>query len=165
MTVLYSIMETTEETVCSAVFRIAVQLPHVWPELPAVWFAQAVEPFERAFIKLQRNNYNYVVWKFNLQQAADVEDIITKPPLQEPYERLKAELLRRFSTSRKQRVIQLHSHEEMGDREVWSLAQDVPNNFPRNIWGSRLPPHLQAIITGQTEDSLFSASHIADTIF
>jgi len=39
MTVLYSIMETTEETVCSAVFRIAVQLPHVWPELPAVWFA------------------------------------------------------------------------------------------------------------------------------
>jgi len=80
-----------------------------------------------------------------------VEDIITTPPQQEPYDRLKAELLTRFSSSREQRVRQLHSHEEMGDREVWSLAQDVPNDLLRNILDIRLPLHVQAIISGQTE--------------
>jgi len=34
-----------------------------------------------------------------------------------------------FSTSREQRVGQLLSHDEMGDREVWNLAPDVPDDF------------------------------------
>jgi hypothetical protein len=38
-----------------------------------------------------------VVAKLNQQQAAEVEDIITSPPEHEPYDQLKAELLRRLS--------------------------------------------------------------------
>jgi hypothetical protein len=66
---------------------------------------------------------------------------------------------------------QLLSHEEMGDRQpsqflrhLKSLAPDVPVDFLLTIWASRLPPHVQAILAGQTEGSLDSASHLADKI-
>jgi hypothetical protein len=68
-------------------------------------------------------------------------------------------------------VRQLLSHEEMGDRKpsqflrhLKGLAPDVPDNFLRTIWASRLPPHVQAILAGQTKGSLDSASHLADRI-
>jgi hypothetical protein len=76
-----------------------------------------------------------------------------------------------LSTSREQHVKQLLSHEEMGDRKqslfLWhlkSLAPDVPNDFLSTIWASRLPPHVQAILAGQTEGSFDSASNLADRI-
>jgi hypothetical protein len=111
------------------------------------------------------------VSQLNPQQAAEVEDIIITPPEQEPYDRLKSELVRRLSTSREQRVRQLLSHEEMGDRKpsqflrhLKGLAPDVPDDFLRTIWASRLPPHVQVILAGQTEGSLDSTSQLADRI-
>jgi hypothetical protein len=79
--------------------------------------------------------------------------------------------VKRLSTSRQQRVRQLLSHEEMGDgkpsqflQHLNGLAPLVPDDFLRTIWDSRLPPHVQAILAGQTEGSLDSASHLADRI-
>jgi hypothetical protein len=111
------------------------------------------------------------VSQLHQQHAAEVEDIITAPPEHEPYDRLKAQLVRRLSTSREKRVRQLLSHEEMGDRKpsqflrhLKGLAPDVPDDFLRTIWTSRLPQHVQAIRAGHTEGSLDSASHLADRI-
>jgi len=164
-------MDTKDETVNSAVYRVSVRLPPFWPDRPAVWFAQADSQFELAAITRQRTKFNYVVSQLNQQQAAEVEDIIISPPELGPYDRLKAELVRRLSTSREQRVRQLLSHEEMGDRKpsqfLWhlkNLAPDVHDDFLRTIWASRLPPHVQAILAGQTEGSLDSTSHLADRI-
>ena len=79
--------------------------------------------------------------------------------------------MRRLSTSRERRVRLLLSHEEMGDRKpsqflrhLKSLAPDVPDDFLRTIWASRLPPHVEAILAGQTEGRLDSASYLADRI-
>jgi hypothetical protein len=59
----------------------------------------------------------------------------------------------------------------MGDRKpsqflrhLKGLAPDVPDDFLRTIWASRLPPHVQAILAGQTEGSLDAASRLADRI-
>jgi len=107
----------------------------------------------------------------NQWQAAEVEDIIISPPEQDPYDQIKAELVRRLSTSREQCVRQLLPHEEMGDwkpsqflRHLKSLAPDIPDDFLHTIWASRLLPHMQAILAGQTEGSLDSTSHLADRI-
>ena len=151
---LYSMMDTTDETVSSAVTRAAGRLPPYCPDRPAIWFAQAEAQFELASIKRQRTQFNYVVSQLNQQQASVMEDFITSPQGQEPYDRLKTELVRRLSTSRKQRLRQSLSREEMGDREVWSLAPDVPDDFLRTICASRLPPHVKAILVGQTVGSL-----------
>jgi len=113
-------MDTTDETVSSAVYRFAVRLPPIWPDRPAVWFAQAKAQFELASIKIQRTKFNYVVSLLNQHQAADVEVIISSAPVHEPSNRLKAELVRRFSISLEEYVRQLLSHDEMGEWEVWS---------------------------------------------
>ena len=52
----------------------------------------------------QRTMFNYVVSKLKQQQATEVKDIITTTMQQEPNDRLKAELLHRYTTSREQRV-------------------------------------------------------------
>jgi hypothetical protein len=52
----------------------------------------------------------------------------------------------------------------MGYRDVSYMPSDVADNILRTIWVSRLPPHVQAILAGQTEGNLDSASHLADRI-
>jgi len=86
------------------VYRVAVCLQPFWTDRSGIWFAQAEAQFELAAITRQRTKLNYVVSQLNQQQAAEVEDIIISPPEHEPYDRLKAELMRRLSTSREQRV-------------------------------------------------------------
>jgi hypothetical protein len=136
-------MTDQNNEVSSVVYRVAVRLPPFWPGRPAVWFGQAEAQFELADIPQPRTKFKYVVSQLNQQLAAEVEDIIIAPPDHEPYNRLKAELVRRLSTSREQRVRQLLSHEEMGDRKpsqflrhLKGLAPDVPNDFLRTIWAS-----------------------------
>ena len=153
--------EISEDTQGAALYSVTLRLPSFWPDRPALCFAQAEAQFELASITRQKTKFSYVVSQLHQQHAAEVEDIITSPPEEEPYDRLKAELVRRLSTSREQRVRQLLSHEEMGDRKpsqflrhLKALAPDVPDDFLRTIWASRLPPHVQAILAGQTEGSL-----------
>jgi hypothetical protein len=107
-----------------------------------------------AYITRQHTKNNYVVSQLNQQQAAKVEDIINSPPEQEPFERLNAVLVRLLSTSRIQRVRQHLSHEEMGDRDVWSLAPQVLKDFLRTIWASPLRTFVQVILAGQTVGSV-----------
>jgi len=99
--------EIREQTSGLEVCRVAVRLPPFWADRHAIWFAQAESQFELAAITRQRTKFNYVVSQLNQQQGSEVENIITAPPEREPYDRLKAELIHRLSTSREQRVRQL----------------------------------------------------------
>jgi hypothetical protein len=100
-----------------------------------------------------------------------VEDIITSPPERDPYTTLRNELVRRLSPSREQRIHQLLTLEEMGDRKpsqflrhLRSLTPDVSNDLIRSIWSSRLPPNVRAILACQPEGDLDAAGRCADRI-
>jgi len=154
-----------------AVHGVTMRLPIFRPERPAVWFPQVEAQFELSSVTRQKTNFNYVVAQLNQQQAAEFEDIIIAPPEQDPYDQLKAELIRRLSTSPEQRVRLLLSREELGDRKpsqflrhLKSLAPDVPADFLSIIWANRLPPHVQAILSGRPDDKLESAALLADKI-
>jgi hypothetical protein len=142
-------MDPAEETHSPELYRVSVRLQPFWPERPIVWFGQAEAQFELASITRQRTKFNYVVFQLNPQQPAEVEDLIASPPEHEPYDRLKAELVRRLSTSREQRVRRLLSHEEMGDRKT--------SQFLRHL-------KTLAFLAGHTEGSLDSASQLVDKI-
>ena len=49
-------------------------------------------------------------------------------------------------------------------RHLKGLTPDVPDDFFRTSWVCRLPPHVQALLVGQTEGILDSGSHLADRI-
>jgi hypothetical protein len=117
--------EPADDSLGATLYRVAVRLPPFWPDRPVLWYAQAEAQFDLAGITSQRTKFNYVVSQVHQQNAAKVEDIITAPPEHEPYDRLKAELVRRLSTSREKRVRQLLSHEEMGGRN--------PSQFLRHL--------------------------------
>jgi hypothetical protein len=66
-TTLYSMMDSTDETVSSAVTRAAARFPYYCPDGPAIWFAQAEAQFELASITYQRIKFNYVESQLNQQ--------------------------------------------------------------------------------------------------
>ena len=106
------------------------------------------------------------------QHAAEVEDVITDPPSEQKYEKLKTELIKRLSASREKRVKQLLMHEELGDRKpsqflrhLQTLAGPaVPKDFLRTLWSSRLPHNIQTVIATQTDSSLEAVADLADKV-
>jgi hypothetical protein len=139
-----------------------MRFPPFWLERPAVWFAQAEAQFFHAGIYSEKSKFFHVISQLDQRCAAELEDI-TAPPEQSPYITLKAELVRRQTPAREQRIRQLLTHEEIGDRKpsqllrhLRSLVPDVPDDFLRPIWASRLPPNIQAILAFQPESSLDS---------
>jgi hypothetical protein len=98
-----------------------------------VCFTQAEVQFSLAGISKERRKFYHIISQLDNKYTAEVENIITSPPHQEPYTALKTELLNRLSPTREQRARQIIMHEEMGDRKppqflrhLKILAPDLP---------------------------------------
>lgn len=153
-------------------FRVGVRIPPFWPEKPGIWFAQIEGQFALSRITDDSTKFYYVISQLNYQYAAEVEDVITNPPKANRYEKLKSELIKRLSVSRENKVKQLLMHEELGDRKpsqflrhLQNLAgPQIPEDFLRTIWASRLPGSMQAIIASQATQQLDTLADLADRI-
>lgn len=153
--------------------RVAVKLPTFWTDKPAIWFAQVEAQFEIANIVGDTTKYNYVVGHLDQKMAGEVEDLITNPPVEDKYEKLKEALIQRLSISQEKRVRQLLSDEELGDRKpsqflrhLRSLAGTAlsDDNIIRQLWLRRLPQQAQAILAAQADLSLDKVAELADKI-
>lgn len=159
----------SEPKVC----RVAVKLPTFWADKPAIWFAQVEAQFEIANIVGDTTKYNYIVGHLDQRMAGEVEDLITNPPAEEKYIKLKDALIQRLSISQEKRVRQLLSDEELGDRKpsqflrhLRSLAGTVlsDDNIIRQLWLRRLPQQVQAILAAQADLDLDKVAELADKI-
>jgi hypothetical protein len=100
-----------------------------------------------------------------------VDDIINSPPQQNLYTTLKTELIKRLCPSKDQRTRQLFTLEELGVRKpsqflrhLKSLAPDIPDDYLRILWTSRLPTDIRTILAWLPEGGLESAALCADRI-
>jgi hypothetical protein len=80
------------------------EISRVAVRLPPFWFARAEAQFSLAGISSERTKFHYVISQLDQRYIAEVEDTITSPPQQDPYTKLKTELLKRLSLSREQRA-------------------------------------------------------------
>lgn len=159
-------------TISSELFRVGIRVPPFWPEEPEIWFAQVEGQFAVSNITSDVTKFNYVIGQLDHQYSKEVKDIIINPPATEKYEKLKAELIKRLSASREKQMKQLLMHEELGDRRpsqflrhLQSLAgPNVPDDFIKTIWTSRLPRSVQTVIAAQPTASLEVLSDLADRI-
>lgn len=156
----------------SEVLRVGVRIPPFWPEEPALWFAQVESQFVLSKITSDETKFYYLVSQLDHRYAAEVKDVITKPPLTDKYTKLKSELIKRLSASQEKRVKQLLMHEELGDRKpsqflrhLQSLAgPSVPEEFLSTIWSSRLPTNIQTVIASQVDLNLDKLADLADKV-
>ena len=116
--------------------------------------------------------FYYVISQLDNKYAAEVEDVITKPPPTGRYRRIKAELIRHLSLSEEQHIHQLLVHEEMGD---WRLTQflfhlltlaglSVPSDFLYSSWTNCLLPNIQAIIAMQAQVASDNVAQLVNKI-
>lgn len=167
---LYSRLKTEN---AAEVCRVAVKLPPFWPDRVTAWFAQAEAQFHLAGINTDVTMYSHILTQIDQRIAGEVEDILTNPPAEGKYEKLKAALINRLSASEDQRMRRLISDEELGERRpsqflrhLRSLAGTTVScdKILRQLWLRRLPQHVQAILAAQVNLDLDMLAEIADKI-
>lgn len=156
----------------SAISAVGVKIPPFWAEEPALWFAQLEGQFNLANIVTDSTKFYHVVSNLEHRYAAEVKDIITKPPAIEKYEKLKSELIYRLSVSKDRRVEELVSQAELGNRKPSQFLRhlrdlagtDLSDDFLRSMWAKRLPTHVQAVIATMSDASLDKVAALADKV-
>lgn len=151
--------------------HVGVRVPPFWPEEPEIWFSQVEGQFAISGITSDATQFNYVTGHLDQQYSKEVKDVIIDPPVENKYERPKFELMKRLTASKKKKVQKLLMHEELGDRKpsqflkhLQSLAgSEVPGDFIRTIWSSRLSSNIQALIASQVSTTLEALADLADT--
>jgi hypothetical protein len=103
-------MEATDGTQQQEVSRVAVQLPPFWAERPATGFVQAEAQFSLLASAMRGQNFT-TSSELDHRYVAEVD--ITSPSQQDPYTKLRNELLNRLSLSREQRTLHLFTLKEM----------------------------------------------------
>lgn len=157
----------------SDVFKVSVRVPPFWAEEPEIWFAQVEGQFGISGITSDATKFNYVIAHLDHQHSREVKDIIVSPPATQKYEKLKTELIKRLSASNEKKIKQLLMHEELGDRKPSQFLRhlkglagnEIPDDFLKTIWTSRLPHGVQTVLAGQSSTaSLVDLADLADRV-
>ena len=119
--------------------------------------------------------FDYVVASLSPEYAAEVRDLILKPPVTNQYDSLKEQLVKR-TTASKRRLQQLFNSEELGDRTPSQLlrrmrqllgdkASTADPSFLRGLFLQHLPPNVKMVLasTSETED-LEALASLADRV-
>lgn len=152
--------------------HVGVRVPPFWPQEQEIWFSQVEGQFAISGITSDATRFNYVTGHLDQQYSKEVKDVIIDPPVENKYERLKFELMKRLAASKKKKMQKLLMHEELGDRKpsqflkhLQSLAgSEVPSDFIRTIWSSRLPSNIHALIALQLSSTLEALADQADRV-
>ena len=162
---------TTSSPVTSSV---SIKLPPYWPRDPALWFSQVEAQFTIRGITSQSTKYAYVVGSLQPEVAQEVRDLLIHLPVENPYTRLKAELVKRTSATEQQRLHQLLHAEELGDRKPTQLLRRMQQLLGENtlepaimkqLFLQRLPINTQLILASTKDDlDAESLAWLADKI-
>ena len=169
--------ENPAECNAVAIAAVSIKLPPFWPADPHVWFAQVEAQFATRHITVQKTMFNYVVASLSPEFATEVRDLILSPPEDDPYDVLKAQLVRRTAASEQHCLQQLFHAEELGDRKPSQLLRRLQQlllgdathrfdtSFLRELFLQRLPSNVRMVLASSGNSiSLDQLAQLADQI-
>ena len=81
-----------------------MKLPPFWPADPQVWFAQVDAQFATLGITAQKTKFDSIIASLSPEVATEVHDLILQPPREEPYDRLKEQLIKHTGISEQRKL-------------------------------------------------------------
>ena len=140
----------------------SLKIPPFWSVDPHLWFLQVEGQFRLRGIVQQETKYDHIMANLQPEIAMEVRDLIVNLPRENPYDAIKAALIKRTTASEQRRIQQLLNAEELGDRKPTQLlrrmyqllgdkAGDMDASFLREMFLQRLPNHVRMILAATTD--------------
>ena len=116
---------------------------------------------------MQKTKFDYIVASLSPEIATEVRDLILTPPTTNPYDNLKAQLIKRTTASEQRRLQQFFNAEELGDRKPTQLLrrmQQLPGEKAASTDSSFLRELCMVIASTADTTSLEELATLADKI-
>ena len=125
---------------------------------------------------MQKTKFDYIVASLSPEIATEVRDLILTPPTTNPYDNLKAQLIKRTTASEQRRLQQFFNAEELGDRKPTQLlrrmqqlpgekAASTDSSFLREFFLQRMPGNIRVVLASTADTtSLEELATLADKI-
>ncbi|XP_071834144.1 uncharacterized protein [Apostichopus japonicus] len=153
---------------------VSIKLPPYWPNDPIIWFAQVEAQFVTRRVTNEDTKYSYVISSLQPEIAQEVRDLLISKPSEQPYKKLKEELIKRTTASEQKRLHQLLISEELGDRKPTQLLRKMRQllgtntlhaNILKQLFVQRLPSSAQLILASMSDTTpIETVAELADKI-
>ena len=108
------LLTTASAEAPARVAAVSIKLPPFWPSDPQIWVAQVEAQFATRGITAQRTMFDYIIANLSPEYATEIRDLIRlRPPGENPYDKVKEQLIKRTAASEQRRLQQLFSTEEL----------------------------------------------------
>lgn len=156
-----------------SIYAYNAKLPTFWTNAPEAYFETIEASFELYRITLSRTKYHHLVVALPVNVATDSLRVMKACATSAtPYEDLKAALIANYTQSETDRLEDLLSQAEMGDKTPRQFYNSLSNTAGRNfhdedsllrkLWMRRLPVEIQLPLKPFENDTLETLLKVAD---
>lgn len=156
-----------------SVDAVALKLPTFWNTCPAAWFAQTEAQFALRDITSDDTKYYYVVSALDANTATRALSIISSPPAQNKYEKLKSFLTSAYGLSETERATTLLDLHGLGDRKPSELMDCMlallGNHKPcflfKHLFLRQLPENICTALANSAVEDYRALAQEADNLY
>ena len=167
-------MEEQFEPETPQLTAVSIKLPPLWPAAAETWFSKADSQFRHKGVTSSLTKFDHVVSTFDQPLAIQFADIINAPPTFQPYEALKARVLRQFGLTDFQRfeaVINInYSHDEKPSVLMNNLLALMPAGYKPDFmfighFLRRMPQEIRVLLLRHVDSEPRELAAVADELW
>ena len=155
----------------ASIGAVSFQCPPFWVSNPRAWFLHLESAFALKGITRQLVKYQHVVSALPQAVTEEVLDILENIPSEAPYDILKTAIIKRTTSSDKERIRKLFHDTQLGDqkpsqllRRMRSLAGNPQDEkILGELWFEKLPQPIAATLATSKRLPLDEIADMADT--